>query len=580
MADEIRIEITGDGDDLKKVVKASEKLVKRFEKVNSAATQRRQNREKRASQQAIKTEQQKNKRLEAMDKRLSRRRARNRLRAMKERIRIAKREAAAEARIRAKNIGRIGKYAKFGVAAVGIGSVAGIIAAGKSIADFQVKLRRMATNAKLTQKEEMKLHQLINKTSIETGASRNLLLETVTTIQEKSGVIITSQERMTKLAQFIRVVGEENAEGLAQTYAALALNFEGAGKDLFKFLEISTVVGNKGNFTLNDLSENGQVLVTAFNRLEDTSESAWGKFNALMQLFAGITGTAANATTAIDEFSRMLASPKKTLKEGFKKAGIEIKTANGGLRDTTDILQDILAWINKGNDARKLGVEEKMIGLLNSAAKKQNDLRDLTVASQNAAEELARQYGAIKTTIDQTAKSFGALFTVLGESLLQDAFQKLSTNLAEFLNNKENIENMTEQFKKMGGALGTIVGFLTKIDQISGGPMKRRSAKYAKAYAALPEENQKRLPPVVDNPLLMDKFEGLMEKEQQKVKASSFAKEGSEPLYIYLQQKMFSGVGTPSIQIKTVHPYLGTSYGSIIAGFNNNIKIPLRRPGG
>lgn len=461
MADDIRIEITSDSSEIKKSLKETEKLVKRFEKVNSASTQRRLKNEQKATHAIQRAEARKNRQLEAMDRRLSRKRARNRLRAMRENIRIEKAETRARERIQKQAEARRRKIMRFAGVITGIGAVgaiAGLFAAGKRIAEYEIQLKRLAADANLSAKAEMELAEAIKNTALTTGTSRELLVQTLADIQKESGRLDIAGKDIQKIGKIIRVVGEDSAQSVGKMYASLAYNFANTGLDLYKMLEIITAVGDKGVFTLDMFANNAQELITTFKSLGMETEIAWSEFNALIQLFAAGAGSAEKARTAVVNYIGRLRMDPKVIK-GFKATGIELKNIDGTERSTLEVIKDIGKYTEGDiNLFRQLGFPLETANIIwrsigsriNKATGEIKGLSELIDAAADSAGVIDRKFGQVSDTLDQSYKILDSLVDVLTEETLKPFFQELTNSFKNLATNRAALTELRETFKTIG----------------------------------------------------------------------------------------------------------------------------------
>ena len=466
MADDIRIEITGDSKDIKKVIETANKLLTRFEKTAKKSTERRINNEKKASQKHTAIEERKNERIAAMDKRLSRKRARNRLRGMKERIRIAKREAANEERIKQRSVARMRKIGKMAVAGIGLAGVgvgvAGGVAILKGIAKQELALRRLALNAKLTKKEELELANAIDKVAISTGADRGIMTDAISQIQKGSGVVLSAEKDVLKIGKLLRILGEEEAVGIADTIAAMQLNFKDLGLDFMELMEKSIVVGNAGNFTLSNLASRGRQLTVVFKNLGGETAKDWGHFNALVQIFSAVNGSVEKTTTAVENFSLAMTSTKK--QTAFRKAGVNIFQADGKtLKKGHELIKTWIDFIKKGGNIEQFGFDKTILASFKSMVGQGEKLNELLSISEDTAGELDRQFEGVQDTMDATLSIMGQLGQVLSQKVMKKLFKDLSTNMNKFLDDEEKMNKLVESAEALGTALSGIVPVLSWI---------------------------------------------------------------------------------------------------------------------
>jgi hypothetical protein len=457
MADDIRIEITGDNKDIKKVIKASEKLVKRFEKANARSTQRRVTNEKRAAISIQKAEEQKNRRLEAMDRRLSRKRARVRLRGMKENIRIAKREAAAELRIKRRNAAKLSKFSRFGLAGVGLG-VAGVVIAARDMAKFDLQLTRASAQAGVSVKRQMELRDAIMKTSLAYGTSREEILSGIAAIVDKSGDLEFGAFMMEKMSKAAIGLGV-NMGDLGLFATSLKTGLGATNKEAAEFLEILAAQADIGAITIREFAALGPKLFGAAAAAGVRGKKGVIDFGALIQV-AGRTGSPEEAVTAVTNLlaeipKRYEAIEKVTKRDVFK---------GGEQRSSLKIIKEIIE--STGGSQKKLlaiGFGKraiKPIQLLAAAyrnakteAEKFEILDKLILMGGTATESIAAKHARAAETSAVAFKKLGTAFTFMLDKALAPAVDDLSKSLHEMLQDEESIRMMTELFTALGVAV-------------------------------------------------------------------------------------------------------------------------------
>ena len=512
MADDIRIEITGDSKDIKKVIKTANKLLTRFEKTAKKSTERRVKNEQQSAQKQTAIEERKNNRMAAMDKRLSRKRARNRLRGMKERIRIAKREAAAEERIKKRSSARLGKLGKFGGAIAGLGGAIGLVAAVKEIAKFDLALTRMAGTQDLTAKKVMEVRDAIMASSVATGVGRDKILETVTAIVDKSGDVDLATNNMLMLGKAIAVVGEDSAGSIGDLLAALSVAGKGGTLSPTAMFESIIALGDKANITLEDTARGAKKLVGGFATTGGTTQQDFAEYLALYQSIGSMKNPE-EANTAVNKFYTDIQKNSK----GLRAKGIEIYSdkARTKLKSTKDILKMMMD--KSGGSLEKLqemlpvteAIQVVFEALKKDMMDNNGEMRRFNTYTRQAGEgsgNIQKKFDRISKTSASAFNKIETLTTSLLDKALAPAVDDLAESLSKMLGDPEAIKNMTSLFEALGIVIkgaGKGIELFTKIGiglgyglaQLHPDVAAGRRAKEQMRIRAIPEnlrtENQK-----------------------------------------------------------------------------------------
>lgn len=120
-------------------------------------------------------------------------------------------------------------------------------------------------------------------------------------------------------------------------------------EDVERALSGGIAIGDKGSFTLRDLSTYGLSAASFYKGMGRTGANALFEVDTALQLARKSKGSSAEAGTAVTAFLRDLLDPAKQKK--LKKAGIQIFNKDGSVRNLLDIQKDI-AVKTKG-DSRK-----------------------------------------------------------------------------------------------------------------------------------------------------------------------------------------------------------------------------------
>ena len=462
MADDIRIEITGDLKGLKRELKKARGALRRFESVNEQATQRRARRENATEKQITAAAARETQKRLKQEQRLFKKRARARLRSIKARIREEKQVARAQERVLKRHAKRrqaimrkAGTFARYGLAAAG----AVAFFKGREILRFDESLARIAAQANITEKEQLKLRDSLTKTAVEYGVNRNVLLETTKTIVDLSGDIDLASGGMVKFAKIIRGTGADASE-LGRFAVSLKAAFgDITDAELFDYMEILIAQGDKAKVNIAAMASEGEKLFGAFRGKGFEGRKSFIEFGAFVQL-AARSGDVAEGATAVTRFLDSLIARQKQLGE----AGVEIFTGKGKqkkIRDFGDILKDILKAT--GGDVTKMkalfpniralkaielmGIEYKKSG---GELKNFNDLFDV---GATAADNIGKKYKRVAETSSQGFKRMGAAFTFLTDKALVGAMNDISDAFIRIIDDPSKLKQLEDTFKIIGDTL-------------------------------------------------------------------------------------------------------------------------------
>ena len=391
----------------------------------------------------------------AMDKRLSRKRARNRLRGMKERIRIAKREAAAEERIKKRSSARLGKLGKFGGAIAGLGGAIGLVAAVKEIAQFDLALTRMAGTQDLTAKKEMEVRDAIMASSVATGVGRDKILETVTAIVDKSGDVDLATNNMLMLGKAIAVVGEDSAGSIGDLLAALSVAGKGGTLSPTAMFESIIALGDKANITLEDTARGAKKLVGGFATTGGTTQQDFAEYMALYQSIGSMKNPE-EANTAVNKFYTDIQKNSK----GLRAKGIEIYSdkARTKLKSTKDILKMMMD--KSGGSLEKLqemlpvteAIQVVFEALKKDMMDNNGEMRRFNTYTRQAGEgagNIEKKFQRLSGTSQVAFNKLNTTLTMLLDKTLKSSIDDIANALNDMMGDPDSIQTMTDMFNAL-----------------------------------------------------------------------------------------------------------------------------------
>ncbi|HEX2958025.1 MAG TPA: phage tail tape measure protein [Chitinispirillaceae bacterium] len=335
------------------------------------------------------------------------------------------------------------------------GGAAGILYAGKQIIDYNSKLTRLGIQAEISTEEILKLKEELGNVALATGQSRTDLLAGLEKIVEQTGDLKFARDIMQDL-------------GIAATATGAGMEYLGAlavqlrdklkmGKDEIKAsLNLLTVQGKAGAFTLENMATMGERLFAAAGRFDMKGIKDLGNFGAMLQIARMGTGSSEQATTAIEN---MLADILDKQKE-IKKAGFNIFAGEGQLKKFDEIVKGIIT-ATKGNEI-KLGniFGRESIRGLTTLAKLYRDtggfdlFEQLAGADAEKADQIMKDFLQYSTDLGFQLKQIGNLAWDFGEAAFGPALGTLSKSLNELLSDSGKMDAFRNEIRELGSEIG------------------------------------------------------------------------------------------------------------------------------
>ena len=474
MADDIRIEITGDQTSAKKTIKAFERLVKRFEKANRQASSRRKSTEEKTNQSILASRQRNIQRLmrlerkqTALKKREEDKRRRDAIREEKrqarERERILKRQAQRRARI-------LRGASRFGGRALGLLGFAGaatIAYQAREILSYDKTLARLSAQAGVTTKRQLALRDSINAVSLETGVSRNVITSGIEEIIDKSGDFDLAEANLLKFSKAIQGTGVDTLS-LGKLLASVRNVFKGSNQNMLPteymdFVEILAAQGDIAQVNLKNLAEYGEEIFGAFKGAGLTAKKDFITFGALLQT-AGEAGTPAQASTAARRFLDELFAKSGKLKSNF---GVNVfKPGTEELRDLDVVINELFQ--KTGGSITKLQsifTERAIKPLKILAAEYRNNGGELKIFNRiidqgsDAAVNLEKKYRRVAATSSQAFEKLAAAFTILSDKALTGVLNDMADSIQGLIDDPKKLKQLEQTAKELGNMLSLALKF-------------------------------------------------------------------------------------------------------------------------
>ena len=236
-----------------------------------------------------------------------------------------------------------------------------------------------------------------------------------------------------------------------------------ASGDVAKAFNTLFVQGNLGSFTLGNMSSEGEKLVSSFVRLGYSGPSAVKQMGALAQVARSVTGSAPEATSAVEGFLRAFTDAKK-IEKIEKELGVQVRLDDGSYREVSEIAMDLVAAV--GGDIVQLSdiFDEtglRVIGGLTSKAG-QNLYRqalDVKPTGNEVAGASARLAKTTEAQAQDIRTSFEAKLTKHFTGPLRGAATAIAGFQGELLAATGAGFLLTGAFKAAKGGIGLISAF-------------------------------------------------------------------------------------------------------------------------
>lgn len=335
------------------------------------------------------------------------------------------------------------------------GGAAGFLYAGKQIVDYNSKLARLGIQAGITTGDVFKLKEELGNIAFGTGQSRTDLLAGLDKIVEQTGDLAFARDIM----QDLGIAATATGAGM-EYLGALAIQLRDKlkmGKDEIKAsMNLLTVQGKAGAFTLENMATMGERLFAAAGRFDMKGIKDLGNFGAMLQVARTGTGSSEQATTAIENILADILDKQNQI----KKTGFNIFTGEGKLKKFDDIIKGIIV-ATKGSEVKLGNIfgRESIRGLTTLAKLYRDtggfDLFDrLAGADADRADEIMKDFLQYSTDLGFQIKQIGNLAWDFGEAAFGPAIGALSKSLNEMLSDPARMEAFRNEIRELGSEIG------------------------------------------------------------------------------------------------------------------------------
>jgi len=309
------------------------------------------------------------------------------------------------------------RYTAIFSGAVGYGTIA-------SIVNWETRFVRLgiAANKSAEEIERLKHHIFEVARAGDVRVDPAQMVGAIEEIMEKTGDLKFAEENIRNIGLAIQATGAEGKDigGIMAEFQKMGIT---KPTQVLEALDILTVQGKEGAFTLQNLASLGSRVVTAYTAMGRTGVPAIREMGAALQMIRQGTGSAEMAATAFEALLRTLGDGAKVKK--LQLAGIqvfdpeEMKKGKEVLRPINELMIDIVK--RSGGKKTKLSeiFDAEAIRAFNSAAtefkqtgaieslekfyKVQADGSTITKDSQRAAKTFAASWQSLKTSWERFA---------------------------------------------------------------------------------------------------------------------------------------------------------------------------------
>lgn len=341
----------------------------------------------------------------------------------------------------------------------------GIAMAVKNYADVELAFQRLGNQANMTDEQISELKVKTRRAAKETGQSLDDLVAGMDKFIEQTGDGKTASDILEMVGVAATATGASVVD-LNAISAQLSSKFGAAKDEIGGLLEVLTVQGKAGAFTLKDAATNGERLMAAAGMIGIT-KTQLDSYGAFMQISRMATGSSEQATTAIESTIREILQKEKDLKKvGKGGLGFNIREANGELKSFETILKGIVA-ASKGDASRLLsagfgGESIRALGQLAKVYKDSGNSFEKFDALRDAAKhpekmtELMRDFNRTMGTTSMKLQVAKSLMTDMSMTMLEGPVDKLNMALDYLIKNQATIKTGFYAIAAAASALAAI----------------------------------------------------------------------------------------------------------------------------
>jgi len=363
-----------------------------------------------------------------------------------------------------RGLARLGnRYTALITGAAGIGAI-------RQVGNLEERLTRLGIQADVGEEKidglKNRIFEVAKAPDIRVNPGQ--ILSAVEEIIEKTGDLKFAEENIRNIGLAISATGAEGLSigGILAEFQKMELG----AKDAFEALDILTVQGKQGAFTLQNLASLGPRVVTAYTAMGRGGVTAIREMGAVLQVIRQGTGSSEQAATSFEALMRVLGDKKKI--ELLQSGGIKVfdpealKEGRKVLRPINELMKELVER-TKGDRS----IIQQVLG--DSEAVRAFNAAISEFLRIGGVESLDRFYGvqADGTTITRdsirAAKTFNAalrgLYTVW-HKFSDDQLTEPIKKLTEYLDGLK--PGTVERWLELGKNIGMIGGGLVAAQKL------------------------------------------------------------------------------------------------------------------
>ncbi len=363
-----------------------------------------------------------------------------------------------------RGLARLGnRYTALITGAAGIGAI-------RQVGNLEERLTRLGIQADVGEEKidglKNRIFEVAKAPDIRVNPGQ--ILSAVEEIIEKTGDLKFAEENIRNIGLAISATGAEGLSigGILAEFQKMELG----AREAFEALDILTVQGKQGAFTLQNLAALGPRVVTAYTAMGRSGVTAIREMGAVLQVIRQGTGSSEQAATSFEALMRVLGDKKKI--ELFQSGGIKVfdpealKEGRKVLRPINELMKELVER-TKGDRS----IIQQVLG--DSEAVRSFNAAISEFLRIGGVESLDRFYGvqADGTTITRdsirAAKTFNAalrgLYTVW-HKFSDDQLTEPIKKLTEYLDGLK--PGTVERWLELGKNIGMIGGGLVAAQKL------------------------------------------------------------------------------------------------------------------
>ncbi len=353
-----------------------------------------------------------------------------------------------------RGLDRLGnRYTGFLTGAAGVGAV-------RQVGNLEDRLTRLGIQSNRGEKEIGRLKTAIFDVAKapEIRVDPGRILSAVEEIIEKTGDLKFAEENIRNVGLAISATG---AEG--QSIGGIMAEFQKMGlsaKESFEALDILTVQGKAGAFTLQNLAALGPRVVTAYTAMGRSGVSAVREMGAVLQVIRQGTGSSEQAATSFEALMRVLGDAQKVKllhAKGIKVFDAkELERGRRVLRPINKLMRELVERFNGDRTILQQALgDSEAVRAFNAAVSEFSRTGDLE--SLDKYYRMMADGGNITRDSARAAKSFSAPLRglyIVWQKFADDQLTEPVKKLTEYLDSLK--PGTVERWLKIGSAVAAI----------------------------------------------------------------------------------------------------------------------------